>query len=157
MNFDLFLGLGLGASMTATAVFLSLKALERRQPNQSPVFAQTQPLPTSEIDEDEAGHGSFMVRTEEDEFNGQWKSLPGNTLELGVTGFQIRLETHGERPFHPFKLITPEGRCILDGAEGSLSDVQKLGESMAIDRGCFSYAPQPDSIRSSVPQVADNL
>lgn len=157
LNIDLIFGLSFGASITGAAVFLSLKIMERGQTTRPLQFGHVGLAPASEMESDIVDSGSFVVRTEEDEMTGQWRSLPGNVIELAATGFQIRFDADGTRPFHPFKLITPEGRCILDGAEGSLAEVQKLGESMAIDRSRFAHNDQPLQIHPKEQQPAGGL
>ena len=64
-----------------------------------------------------------------------WKALPGQVIELGDTGFQIKLDT---RPMHPlYLLVAPEGWTVLGGAD--LPVLKQLGERFARERTEFVF------------------
>ena len=64
-----------------------------------------------------------------------WQALPGQVIELGATGFQIKLDT---RPMHPlYLLVAPEGWTVLGGAD--LPTLKSLGERFARERTEFVF------------------
>jgi hypothetical protein len=64
-----------------------------------------------------------------------WQALPGQMIELGDTGFQIRLDV---RPMHPlYLLVAPEGWTVLGGAD--LPVLKQLGERFARERMEFVF------------------
>ncbi len=56
-----------------------------------------------------------------------WRALPGNVLELGASGFQIRLTASATAHF--FSLYSPEG-CLCCSA-WDMDAVKALGQRMA--------------------------
>ena len=141
MNPEYFIAAVAGAAISGIAFFYYRTLEEKRLAKMLELSGHLAPTNSYEARESFGGEADFLVRTEEDELKFQWKPMFGDAIELGATGFLIRLEPNSHRPFHPYKLYSPEGRCILDGAEGSLEDMKKLGESMAKDRSCFAYTP----------------
>ena len=62
-----------------------------------------------------------------------WRALPGNILELGDTGFQIRFKPDPHR--HQFQAYDPEGLCRASSEY--LQPLKHICENMAADRAQF--------------------
>lgn len=63
----------------------------------------------------------------------KWRALPGNILEPGDTGFQIRFKPDQHR--HQFAAYDPEGLCRASSEY--LQPLKNICENMAADRAQF--------------------
>jgi hypothetical protein len=61
-----------------------------------------------------------------------WQPLPGNVLELGATGYQIRFSPTGRGD--DYRLFTPEGRPMGYCSEGNLEMLKTYAEQCAKER-----------------------
>lgn len=64
----------------------------------------------------------------------QWNALPGGVLELGTSGFQIRLRT--DPRLTPYMLTDPDGREIVHGFD--FPGMKSIAENQARWRAEFA-------------------
>ncbi len=65
-----------------------------------------------------------------------WFPLPGNMLELGVTGYRIELTPEDER--HDMRLFSPEGLFICGARDWQLDELKAMAEKSAKNRAEFA-------------------
>lgn len=64
-----------------------------------------------------------------------WNPLPGNVLELGDTGWQIKFKP-SDGP--DYILFSPEGRRMASGGDGQLDALKSYAERCASQRAEFT-------------------
>lgn len=63
-----------------------------------------------------------------------WHALPGYMIELGTTGYQIRLNQHMRQM--PYSVTDPDGRLVAVG--GDLAGLKAFAENLARQRAEFT-------------------
>lgn len=66
----------------------------------------------------------------------QWHALPGNTLELGATGYRIELKP--DDPSADLIVWSPEGERIASAHQGLLGECKDFAEKCAKNRDEFT-------------------
>ncbi len=71
----------------------------------------------------------------------RWHAVPGGAIELGDTGFAIRLNGGPPTPQRPnrYTLVNPEGQ--IDGFGPDLARLKAWGEQLAAERAEFVWLP----------------
>lgn len=85
-----------------------------------------------------------------------WHALPGNVMEFGATGWQVKLElcgaVDGSRR-DSFLVINPEGDALIRiwGGNGPLEEAKRYAEQACSEREAFAARTQ--SVESLAAQI----